>query len=153
MRKAFVLLAGMAIAGSQPAAAQMTFFVSSEAPPPVAGKSGVDAADEQCEYLGYSAGLGDFEWRAYMDVPARNGQPAISAADRIGDGPWYNFGGALVADTPDDLKAGRHNITRQTAMDERGFTPYSGSSAPSPAELVRSAQPDSQGRFFCFASP
>jgi hypothetical protein len=153
MRKVVFLLAVAVVVGFQPAEAQspMKFFVTSAVGPDVAGPRGIRGADQHCELLGYTAGFGEFQWRAFLDVPAANGQAGEKAVERIGEGPWHNAEGVLVARTPQDLIGGDHNIVRQTALDDKGFTPYLRDGAPAPAEVIASGKPDANGLYFCFA--
>ncbi len=41
--------------------------------------------------------FGHKTWRAYLSTSS------VNAIDRIGSGPWYDFIGALVAETPEAL--------------------------------------------------
>jgi hypothetical protein len=156
MTKVLPLLAVLLAFGLQPAAAQnpMKFFVPSQAGPDATGPDGIEDADEFCGDLGYAAGYGDFEWRAFLDVPAAAGKPAQKATERVGEGPWYNFEGVFIAENPQKLAgvAGEdHNLNRQTALDEKGFQPYSRADSPSPADVLKSGKPDPNGIYFCFA--
>jgi hypothetical protein len=44
----------------------------------------------------------------------------VNARDRIGTGPWHNAKGVMIARNVDDLHSARSNVTKQTALDERG---------------------------------
>ncbi len=68
---------------------------------------GLPGADNRCRSLAAAAGLGDKEWRAYLSVerdPA-NGNRPTHARDRIGEGPWTNVNGQIVANTLAELHA------------------------------------------------
>jgi hypothetical protein len=153
MRKVLALTAAIVAFGAAPAAAQapMTFFVTSSAGPDASGPTGIKAADEYCQLLGYGAGYSDFDWRAFLDAPAVDGQEAVPAAKRVGDGPWHNQEGALIAESAEQLAGAGHLLGPQTALDERGFKPYTRAGAPDPAEVLASGKPDATGRYFCFA--
>jgi hypothetical protein len=42
-------------------------------------------------------------WRAYFSTNARSGASPVHARDRIGNGPWQNAKGAVVATSVADL--------------------------------------------------
>lgn len=77
----------------------LSFFVTSTTQDGNLG--GLEGADEICDELGTAAGAGDRTWRAYLS--AENGGDPIHARDRIGDGPWYNAMGVLLAEDVDAL--------------------------------------------------
>jgi hypothetical protein len=153
MRKVLFAAAAAMVFGIKPAAAQepMKFFVPSTAGPALSGPRGIAGADEHCQLRGYAAGFGDFEWRAYLNVPASNGKPAQKAAERIGSGPWYNLEGDWIASNPAELTGGGHGLTRQTAVAEQGGKPFSAASTTAPEELLKTGQADSRGFYLCFA--
>ena len=72
---------------------QMSFFVTSAGSGNGANLGGLAGADKICQTLAASAGGGSKTWRAYLSAKAANGQPAVNAKDRIGNGPWYNAKG------------------------------------------------------------
>ena len=47
------------------------------------------------------------------------GQPAIHARDRIGNGPWYNHDGVMIAESLDQLH-GENDLTKETQLSEQG---------------------------------
>jgi len=105
----------------------MTFFVTSAGSGSGANLGGLAGADRQCQALATAAGAGSRTWHAYLSVNASNGQPAVSARDRIGPGPWYNAKGARIAQNVadlhgDTLEAARrgNNLGKQTAITEKG---------------------------------
>ena len=150
MRKILLLLGIAFVFGAAPAEAQMKFFVPSQKGPDLSGPRGIRGADDHCATLAYNAGFGDFQWRAYLDVPASGGQPAVRARDRIGSGPWYNYNGVLIAENVEQLVNGG-NLNVYTAVTERGEQVYTEGSSPSPAEILASGKPDPNGLYLCFA--
>jgi hypothetical protein len=46
----------------------------------------------------------------------------VSARDRIGNGPWYNVKGVLIANNVAELHSDKANINNDTALDENGRT-------------------------------
>jgi hypothetical protein len=107
--------------GAQLAVAQgdsMSFFVTSEGSGNGGDLGGLEGADAHCEALADAVGAGDREWRAYLGTEADGGR-GVSARTRIGDGPWYNSAGAMVAANVDDLHISP-NLAGATALDENG---------------------------------
>jgi hypothetical protein len=80
----------------------MGFFVTSTIPQ-TGNLGGLDGADRICQDLAAAAGAGDRTWRAYLSTQATNGRPAVNARDRIGNGPWHNAKGVLIAANLADL--------------------------------------------------
>ena len=67
--------------------------------------AGLRGADKICEEIAEMSMPGSSvkEWRAFLSVSAdKNGQQ-VDAIDRIGEGPWYDRLGRLVASTKADL--------------------------------------------------
>jgi hypothetical protein len=62
--------------------------------------TGLDGADAICQEIARRVGFGHRTWKAYLSTST------VNAIDRIGTGPWYDFVGAKVADSPEDLLAG-----------------------------------------------
>lgn len=106
----------------------MSFFVTSVGLGNGANLGGLAGADKHCQTLAAAAGGGSKTWRAYLSVSASGNQPAVSARDRIGTGPWYNAKGARVAQGLADLHGDTlevaqrgNNLTKQTALTEKGM--------------------------------
>jgi hypothetical protein len=78
----------------------MSFFVTSVAKGDGANYGGLAGADAHCQQLAAAAGRGAATWRAYLST---QGPGAVNARDRIGNGPWYNARGAMVAANQDEL--------------------------------------------------
>jgi hypothetical protein len=96
-----------------------SFFITSANPGKGGDFGGLEGADRYCQSLAATAGAGNRTWRAYLSTVAANGQPAVNARDRIGNGPWFNAKGALVAYNSSELHS-VNNITKQTALTEKG---------------------------------
>ncbi len=107
-----------------PQPGQMTFFVTSVGPGRGGDLGGLAGADAHCRALAIAAGLGPAEWRAYLSTSATPTSPAVNARDRIGQGPWRNARGVVVARNAEELH-GTNAITKDTALTERG-EPVSG---------------------------
>ena len=67
----------------------MTFFVTSVGSGNGANLGGLEGADQHCQALAEAAGSTDQIWRAYLSTQASDGEPAVNARDRIGNGPWH----------------------------------------------------------------
>jgi hypothetical protein len=92
----------------------MSFFVTSAGPGDGANLGGLDGADAQCQKLADAAGAGSKTWRAYLSTSS------VNARDRIGDGPWHNAKGELIASTVDELHSDANKLSKQTALTEKG---------------------------------
>jgi len=103
-----------------PQAPNMTFFVTSVGPGKGADLGGLEGADQYCQQLAQRHGAGGRTWRAYLSTQAADGKPAVNARDRIGNGPWQNFKGEIVAQTVDDLHSDNNKLGMNTSLTERG---------------------------------
>jgi len=108
-----------------PAAAEaqqtaMTFFVTSAGKGDGANLGGLEGADAHCQALAKAAGASKTNWRAYLSTTAPGGEAGVNARDRIGKGPWQNAKGVVVAKSVEDLHSASNNITKQTALTEKG---------------------------------
>src|ERR1700745_3441138 len=84
--------------------ADMTFFITSAGPGKGADLGGLAGADAHCQALAQAVGAGNKTWRAYLSTNGRGGANAVNARDRIGNGPWQNAKGAVVAASAADLE-------------------------------------------------
>lgn len=66
-------------------------------------------------------GAGSRKWRAYLSASPSGGSPAVNARDRIGQGPWRNAKGAVIANDLAELH-GKNKLTKETALTEKGDT-------------------------------
>ncbi|MEZ5649913.1 MAG: hypothetical protein R3E87_05125 [Burkholderiaceae bacterium] len=111
--------------------ADMSFFVTSAGPGDGANLGGLAGADAHCARLAADAGASKKQWRAYLSIVSIRGDSSqnISARDRIGTGPWQNAKGETIAKSVDDLHSADNNLTKQTALNEKG-EPISGRGDP-----------------------
>ena len=100
--------------------ADMNFFITSEGPGDGANLGGLEGADAHCETLAYAQGAGGLGWKAYLSTINEDGSAAVHARDRIGDGPWHNQAGVLVAADVDELHSDAANLTKETILTEKG---------------------------------
>ena len=110
---AFLLLA------SSTYAADVSFFITSTGLGRGADLGGLAGADAHCQKLAETTGAQGRTWRAYLSSSATEGSSAVHARDRIGDGPWYNVNGVMVAANIIELH-GDNNLTKQTVLNEGG---------------------------------
>jgi hypothetical protein len=98
----------------------MTFFVTSVGKGSGADLGGLEGADAHCRALAKAAGSPHTNWRAYLSTTAPGGETGVNARDRIGEGPWQNAKGVVVAKSVDELHSDGNNLTKQTALTEKG---------------------------------
>jgi len=153
---AAAILGSIAVAQPPPPTGQpaqppppMSFFITSAGSGNGANLGGLAGADRICQTLGAAAGRGDKTWHAYLSVSAANGQPAVNARDRIGNGPWYNAKGARIAQNVGDLhgdtleQARRgNNIQKPTALNEKGETINGVGDTPNRHDMLTGSQLD-----------
>jgi hypothetical protein len=108
------LIAGLALA--QGPAANTSFFVTSTNPGKGGDLGGLAGADAHCQTLAEAAGIRGKTWHAYLSTST------VDARDRIGNGPWYNVKGEMIAANLAELHGDNH-INNETAVDEHGNLP------------------------------
>ena len=117
----------------------MTFFVTSAGPGKGGDLGGLEGADRHCQTLAQAAGAGGKTWRAYLST---QGAGAVNARDRIGKGPWQNAKGVVVAKSVDDLHGANNNLTKQTALSEKGDVINGRGDTPNRHDILTGSQPD-----------
>jgi hypothetical protein len=99
----------------------MSFFVTSEANATGADLGGLEGADAICQTLASAAGHGNRTWRAYLSAEEGGLGGPVNARDRIGQGPWYNANGVMVAANVEQLhNASANNLNKETVLTETG---------------------------------
>ncbi len=136
-------LASLAACGSIAAGKKTgtSFFVTSAGPGQGADLGGLAGADRQCQTLGAAAGAGSRTWRAYLSQQQTPNVPAVNARDRIGKGPWTNAKGVVIATDVEQLH-GANNLTKQTALTERGEVVNGRGDTPNMHDVLTGSQPD-----------
>jgi len=124
----------------------MTFFVTSDGPGRGGDLGGLAGADALCQRLAASVGRGDATWRAYLSQAPAGDLPQIDARDRIGNGPWHNAAGVLIAANLADLHEDRNNVRKYTALNERGEEVEGRGDQPNRHDILTGS--DSMGRLF-----
>ena len=141
----FVAAAGLLALAAGAAEAQtseMTFFVTSAGSGKGADLGGLEGADAICQRLAQAAGAGGKTWRAYLSTQATGGVAAVNARDRIGTGPWRNAKGAVIASSVADLHGGAANLTKQTALTEKGEPVKGRGDTPNQHDILTGSQAD-----------
>ncbi len=131
----------------------MTFFVTSVGVGNGGNLGGLAGADAHCLMLATAVGAGNHTWRAYLSTQAKDGQLAINARDRIGQGPWYNARGQQIARGQADLHGDTlelarlgSNLFKQSALNEKGQVMNGVGDTPNTHDMLTGSQTD--GRAF-----
>jgi len=125
-------------AGGQARPPDMTFFVTSAGSGKGGDLGGLSGADQRCQLLSGAAGAGTKTWHAYLST---QGTGAVNARDRIGRGPWQNAKGIVIAKDLTDLH-GKNDITKQTALTEKGEMVNGRGDTPNMHDILTGSQPD-----------
>jgi hypothetical protein len=118
-----------------------TFFLTSTGIGNGGNLGGLAGADNYCQTLAQAAGGGAKTWRAYLSTQAADGKPSENARDRIGKGPWQNAKGVVVARDVAELH-GANNLTKQTALSEKGDVINGHGDTPNRHDVLTGSQPD-----------
>jgi hypothetical protein len=152
----FVTLLGSAALlaqGQQQPPPAMSFFIAAN-PTGTGNLGGIAGADRICQYAAQASGGLNFNhtWHAYLSQERRDNTPRLNARDRIGNGPWYNAKGQLVASNVADLhgdqQRDRNNIQRATVLDAKGNEIPGVGSPPGGNQHDMMTGSDSDGRAF-----
>src|SRR3989454_3855321 len=119
----------------------MTFFVTSTGSGKGADFGGLSGADKHCQSLATAAGAGNHTWRAYLSASPAAGAQAVNARDRIGNGPWQNVKGVVIARDVAELH-GNNNINKQTALTEKGDVVNGRGDTPNMHDMLTGSTPD-----------
>jgi hypothetical protein len=123
--------AAMLAQAQQPAPAMnpdlASFFVAAN-PNGTGNLGGLTGGDQICQNEAQAIGgrAAGRTWHAYLSQEQRGTTPRVNARDRIGNGPWYNVKGQMIASSVADLHGDqatsrdRNNIQRLTALDAKG---------------------------------
>ncbi len=136
-------------AAQKTAPARRTFFVTCGGLGEGAKRGGIVGAGVQCSTAATAAGAGDKTWKAYLSTQAEDGKPAVNARDRIGNGPWHNAKGTLVArdlahlhgDTVELAQLG-NLVTKNNALTEKGERVNGVGDTPNMHDILTGSKPD-----------
>jgi hypothetical protein len=140
---ASIAVLAVALAGCMTTTPQggASFFVTSVGGGKGADFGGIAGADQHCQTLAASAGLGDKTWRAYLSTQASGSVAAVNARDRIGTGPWRNVKGVVIATNVSELH-GDNNLSKQTALTEKGTMVLGRGDTPNQHDILTGTQPN-----------
>lgn len=150
MHKLPVMLASLIVALSASLASaqdtSMSFFITSVNPGNGGDLGGLAGADAYCQKLAESAGAGARTWRAYLSTEAAD-KRGESARNRIGQGPWYNAKGGLIARDLTELHLYNKTILRESALNEKGELVKGRGDKPNEHDILTGTQDDGTGYF------
>ena len=128
------LAAGCALTGPKN---PMTFFITSAGSGQGADLGGLSGADKRCQTLAESVGAGHPRlWRAYLSTDK------INARDRIGNGPWQNAKGVVVAQNVDDLHSANNRLSKENSLTEKGEGIPGAGDKPNQHDILTGSAPD-----------
>ncbi len=124
----------------------MSFFITSVGKGDGANYGGLAGADAYCQQMATAAGRGGVMWHAYMST---QGPGAVNARDRIGNGPWYNAKGQMIAmnngvlhgDTIDQARIG-NALGKQISLTEKGAVSNGVGDMPNTHDILTGSKPD-----------
>jgi hypothetical protein len=126
----------------------MGFFITSVPVGDGGNLGGVAGADRHCQNLAQAAGAGGRTWHAYLSTAAAGTTAPVNARDRIGNGPWFNAKGAIiawnVADLHGDFNRDRNSINKEFALNEKGLPVNGRGDTPNQHDILTGS--DSHGR-------
>ena len=134
---AAALACGVTGAHAQPA--DMSFFITSTGSGKGADYGGLAGADRHCQSLAAAAGAGNKTWHAYLST---QGAGSVNARDRIGSGPWQNAKGVVIAKDVAELHGAGNNLSKQTALDEKGQMVNGRGDTPNKHDILTGSRPD-----------
>lgn len=141
---AALLVLGGCATGPSGDGGPMTFFITSAGTGRGADLGGLEGADKHCQTLAAAAGAGQRTWRAYLSTQgaALNDTKVVHARDRIGAGPWHNAKGVRIARNVEELHSGANNLTKDSALDEKGQPVNDRSMKPNKHDILTGSRPD-----------
>jgi hypothetical protein len=128
--------AGGGSGGSGGEKSKTTFFVTSDKS--TTGKlGGLDGADKRCQDLAKAAGFGDHTFHAYLSTST------VNAKDRIGQGPWFNSAGVMLAANLTALHALKGNAELFLDENKKKINgQWQGSPTPNEHDILTGTEPD-----------
>jgi hypothetical protein len=141
LASAALLTLGLGSGAQAQQSSEMTFFVTSAGPGNGADLGGLEGADQYCQQLAEAVGAGGRTWRAYLSTQAAGGEPAINARDRIGQGPWQNALGVVIASGLEELHD-TNNLNKDTGLTEQGDVVNGRGDSPNKHDILTGSQPD-----------
>ncbi|MGH6904044.1 MAG: hypothetical protein ACREIR_15020 [Geminicoccaceae bacterium] len=141
LASAALLTLGLGSGAQAQQSSEMTFFITSAGPGNGADLGGLEGADQHCQQLAEAVGAGGRTWRAYLSMQAAGGEAAVNARDRIGQGPWQNALGVVIASDLEELHD-TNNLDKDTARTEQGDVVNGRGDSPNKHDILTGSQPD-----------
>lgn len=148
MKLSILTTLGLATLLALPAQAQhpdTSFFITSVGSGKGGDLGGLEGADAHCNALAEAAGIEGKTWAAYLSTQ-EEGKRGVSARDRIGQGPWHNAKGELIASNLDELHLSP-NIVKSTALDEKGAPVNGRGDKPNQHDILTGTMSDGTAYF------
>jgi hypothetical protein len=114
----------------------VSFFITSHGPGDGANLGGLAGADAHCHKLAEATSIGGKTWKAYLSTSTEN------ARDRIGNGPWYNVKGEVIAMNLDELHSAANKIDKQTGLTETGEVVKGRGDEPNMHDILTGSTPE-----------
>ena len=124
----------------------MSFFVTSAGSGKGGDLGGLAGADAHCQALATAVGVEKRQWRAYLSSE-KDGERGESARERIGNGPWYNAKGVLIAENLTALHLYNKTITKETALNEKGELVNGRGDTPNEHDILTGSMDDGTAYF------
>ena len=122
----------------------MSFFVTSVGSGKGADLGGIAGADAHCQSLAKAAGAGDRTWRAYLSTQApslpRSERRPRPRSDRRR--PVAQREGRTIASNVEELHSAKSNLTKETALDEKGQMVNGRTEKPNKHDMLTGSRPD-----------
>lgn len=119
--------------------AKMSFFITSVGSGKGADFGGLAGADAHCAALAKAAGSPKTSWKAYLST---GGPGGVNARDRIGQGPWYNARGVVVAANLAELHGEAPNMTKANQLNEKGAMVNGRGDTPNQHDILTGSKKD-----------
>jgi hypothetical protein len=143
-----IAVGGLAACTTPTPTGPMSFFITSVGSGNGANLGGIAGADAHCQKLAAAAGAGNKTWRAYLSIPGTfpsqtqpQGVPSINARDRIGNGPWFNAKGVMIARDLNHLHNG-NDLNKATGLDEKGNVVKGRGDTPNEHDMLTGSRAD-----------
>ena len=81
-------------------------------------QSGLEGADKICQTIASDVGFGNKTWRAFLSVVRGPDGMPVHAIDRVGQGPWYDRRGRVIAMNRAGLLAGNRPAGDAAAVND-----------------------------------
>lgn len=116
---------------------RMSFFITSAGSGDGANLGGLAGADRHCAVLAARAGAAKKAWRAYLSA-----DPGTHARDRIGEGPWYNFKGEMIARDVAELHSEAAKTGKAGSLTEAGAVVNGRGDTPNQHDILTGSNMD-----------